>query len=63
MAIYISALIGSVVWVVLWALAFKSFDAFMLMLLIVLVGCVIHIVTPHLPGNKPDSIGTPPPGS
>ena len=61
MVIFTSALVGLVLWVVLWAIGVKSFDAFMLTMLITLGGAIAHIVAPYLPGNRgPDK---PPPGA
>ena len=61
MIIFSSLLVGLVVWVVLWAIGVKSFDAFMLTMVITLGGAIAHIVMPYLPGNRgPDK---PPPGA
>lgn len=38
-----------VVWIVLWALGAKSFDAFMLTVLIVMIGATIHILKRYIP--------------
>ena len=38
-----------VVWIVLWALGAKSFDAFMLTVLILLIGATIHILKRYIP--------------
>jgi hypothetical protein len=43
---------GLVVWIVLWALGVKSFDAFLLTTLIVLLAAGARIVMPSLPGNQ-----------
>jgi hypothetical protein len=43
---------GLVVWVVLWALGAKGFDAFMLAGVIVIVGACIKIVAGYLPGRS-----------
>jgi hypothetical protein len=43
---------GLVVWIVLWALGVKSFDAFLLTTLIVLLAAGTRIVMPFLPGNQ-----------
>jgi len=61
MIIYAATLTGLVLWIVLWALGVKSFDAFMLVLLLMLLGAVAHIVAPFLPGNRGKE--QPPPGS
>jgi hypothetical protein len=41
-------------WVILWALEVKSFDAFMLALLLILLAATARLVAPFLPGNRPD---------
>jgi hypothetical protein len=43
---------GLVAWIVLWALGVKSFDAFLLTTLIVLLAAGTRIVMPFLPGNQ-----------
>jgi hypothetical protein len=43
---------GLVVWVVLWALGAKGFDAFLLTASIVLVGAALKILTGYLPGRR-----------
>ena len=43
---------GLVLWIVLWALGTKSFDAFMLTALIVLLGAAARMVAPAIPGNR-----------
>jgi hypothetical protein len=43
---------GLIVWVVLWALGAKGFDAFMLTTAIVLVGASLKILSGYLPGRR-----------
>jgi hypothetical protein len=43
---------GLIVWVVLWALGAKGFDAFMLTAAIVLVGASLKILSGYLPGRR-----------
>jgi hypothetical protein len=43
---------GLVVWIVLWALGAKSFDAFLLSGVIILVGASLKILTGYLPGRR-----------
>jgi Mn2+/Fe2+ NRAMP family transporter len=52
--IYLATIVGLVLWIVLWALNVKAFDAFLLTMLIVLGACVAHIIAPYLPGNRGD---------
>lgn len=43
---------GLIVWIVLWALGAKGFDAFMLAAVIVLVGASLKILTGYLPSRR-----------
>jgi hypothetical protein len=43
---------GLVVWVVLWALGAKGFDAFLLAGAIILVGASLKILSSYLPGRR-----------
>ncbi len=38
-------------WVVLWAIGVKSFDAFMLAVLIIIIGATVESVKKYLPGR------------
>ncbi len=42
-----------VVWIVLWALGAKAFDAFMLATVIILVGATLEILKRYLPNRRP----------
>ena len=53
MGLFLSTCAGLVLWIVLWSLGVKSFDAFMLTILIVLIAATMRFVTPYLPGNRP----------
>lgn len=62
MTIFLATLTGLVLWIVLWGIDFASgFDAFMLTMLIILGGVIVHVVRPYLPGNRRDEL--PPPGA
>ena len=54
MGILLTTIAGLVVWIVLWALGVKSFDAFMITVLMIVIAAAAHIVAPFLPGNRPD---------
>ena len=41
-----------VLWIVLWALGSKSFDAFMLTVTIILIGATIEILKRYLPNRS-----------
>lgn len=40
------------VWIVLWSINVKGFDAFMVFLAIVLIGATVRSLIPRLPGNQ-----------
>jgi hypothetical protein len=53
MVIFLSLIVGLVLWVVLWGTSLmKSFDAFLLGMLIVLLAAAWHILVAYLPGSK-----------
>jgi hypothetical protein len=41
-----------VIWIVLWALGIKGFDAFLLAAAIMLVGASLKILSGYLPGRR-----------
>jgi hypothetical protein len=52
MGLILTVTTGLVVWVVLWALGSKGFDAFMLAAAIILVGASLKILSRYLPGRR-----------
>jgi hypothetical protein len=52
MGLVLTVTAGLVVWVVLWALGAKGFDAFMLAMAIALIGASVKIVAGYLPGRR-----------
>jgi hypothetical protein len=52
MGFILTAVFGFVVWIVLWAINVKSFDAFMITVLILVIGATSRILAPFLPGNR-----------
>jgi hypothetical protein len=52
MGLILTLTAGLIVWVVLWSLGAKGFDAFMLATLIVLVGACMKILAGYLPGRR-----------
>jgi hypothetical protein len=52
MGIFLSFVAGLVVWLVLWATGAKSFDAFLITILFVIIAAAFHIAWPYLPGNR-----------
>jgi len=52
MGLILTTTAGLVVWIVLWSLGTKGFDAFMLALAIILVGATMRILARYLPGRR-----------
>ncbi|HEY2536811.1 MAG TPA: hypothetical protein VGI24_07500 [Solirubrobacteraceae bacterium] len=52
MGLVLTATAGLVIWVVLWALGAKGFDAFMLATIIILVGATVKLISGYLPGRR-----------
>jgi hypothetical protein len=52
MGLLLATVLGLVVWVVLWAVGVKSFDAWLLGLAIVLVAATARIVARYLPSRE-----------
>jgi len=50
----LTTMAGLVVWIVLWAIGVKSFDAFLITLAMVLVAATARVFAPFLPGNRGD---------
>jgi hypothetical protein len=43
---------GMAIWIVVWALGAKSFDAFMITTLVILLGAAARLLAPYLPGRR-----------
>ena len=54
MGLFLTTCAGLVVWIVLWAIDVKSFDAFLITLLLVIVAATMRMIAPYLPGNRPN---------
>jgi hypothetical protein len=52
MGLLLTTTAGLVVWIVLWALGTKGFDAFMITAALILVGATMRILLPFLPGSR-----------
>jgi hypothetical protein len=52
MGLIVTATAGLIVWIVLWALGAKGFDAFMLATAIILLGATLKILSNYLPGRR-----------
>jgi hypothetical protein len=54
MGLVVATTVGLVIWIVMWALGIKAVDAFMITLLLVILGATMRIIAPYLPGNRDD---------
>ena len=52
MGVLLTLIAGLVVWIVLWAIGAKSFDAFLITLVMLIVAAAAAIIWPTLPGNR-----------
>ena len=52
MGLIVAATAGLVIWIVLWAIGAKGFDAFMITTMIVVLGATGRILRTYLPGRK-----------
>ena len=52
MGLILTVTAGLVIWIVLWALGTKGFDAFMITAAVILVGASLRILSGYLPGRR-----------
>jgi hypothetical protein len=52
MGVIVAVTVGLILWIVLWALGAKGFDAFLITIAIALVATAVKMVAPSLPGNR-----------
>ena len=52
MGVLLTLTAGLSVWIVLWSLGAKSFDAFLITIVMLIVAAAAHIIWPTLPGNR-----------
>jgi hypothetical protein len=55
MGVLLTLIAGLVVWVVLWAIGAKAFDAFLITLVMLVVAAAMRLLVPYLPGNRRQS--------
>ena len=53
MALTLWTTFALVLWVVLWSIGAKAFDAFMLATLLILVGATLEVLKRYLPNRRP----------
>jgi len=51
MGLLLTTVAGLIVWIVLWAIDVKAFDAFLVALAMIIVAVGARILAPHLPGR------------
>jgi hypothetical protein len=52
MGLVLTVTTGIAIWIVVWALGAKSFDAFMITTLVILLGAAARLLAPYLPGRR-----------
>ncbi|MCW3068683.1 MAG: hypothetical protein JWL67_1308 [Solirubrobacterales bacterium] len=52
MGLILTVTAGLIVWIVLWSLGAKGFDAFLLSAAIILVGATLKILSGYLPSRR-----------
>jgi hypothetical protein len=52
MLLTVATTLGLVIWVVLWSLGAKGFDAFMITVVVILAAATVKMALPYLPGNR-----------
>lgn len=52
MGIVLATTFGLVLWIVLWAIGAKGFDALMITLVVILLGAACRMLAPYLPGRE-----------
>jgi hypothetical protein len=52
MGLVLAIAAGLVAWLVLWSLDIKAFDAFMVTVLVSLLGATARMLMPYLPGRR-----------
>jgi hypothetical protein len=52
MGVLLTLIAGLVVWIVLWAIGAKAFDAMLITVLMLVIAAAVRLVAPYLPGNR-----------
>jgi hypothetical protein len=52
MGLLLTTIAGLVVWIVLWAIGVKSFDAFLVTMAMIVIAATVRVVSPALPGDR-----------
>jgi hypothetical protein len=59
MLLVLTTTAGLIVWIVLWAIGVKSFDAFLLTLGMIILAATVRLILPSLPGSRGDESSLP----
>ena len=59
MGLILTTTAGLIVWIVLWAIGVKSFDAFLLTLGMIILAATARMILPSLPGRHSDESSLP----
>ena len=51
MGLVLGTTLAFIIWIVMWAIGFKSFDGFILAMTIITLGATARILKPYLPGR------------
>ena len=54
MGLLLTTIAGLVVWIVLWAIGVKSFDAFLITITMIVIAATFHVFAPFVAGNRGD---------
>jgi hypothetical protein len=54
MGLVLTTTAGLCLWIVLWSMNVKSFDAFLLTLGMIILAVTARMILPSLPGSRPD---------
>jgi Mn2+/Fe2+ NRAMP family transporter len=57
MGLVLTTIAGLCLWIVLWAIGIKSFDAFLLTLGMIILAVTARMILPALPGSRRDPDG------
>ena len=52
MGLVLATTVGLVAWIVLWAIGWKAFDAFMITALVITLGATAKLLAPYLPSRR-----------
>jgi hypothetical protein len=52
MGLVLATTFGLVVWIVLWAIGARAFDAFLVTTVIIVIGATGKLLAPYLPGRE-----------